>query len=140
MRYQIPQFIEVEDKIFGPLTLKQFLYVAGGVSLAFIFWEILPKAIGFFVAIPILILFLAFAFYQYNDRPFIIVVENAFRYFTGNKLYVWHKEQKTLEEIQKEADNKNKDAAELPKMDVPKLSDSKLTELSWSLDINENIE
>ena len=27
MQYQVPQFIEVEDKIFGPLTFKQFLYI-----------------------------------------------------------------------------------------------------------------
>jgi hypothetical protein len=29
MEYQVPQFIEVEDKIFGPLTWKQFIYWVG---------------------------------------------------------------------------------------------------------------
>ena len=30
MRFQVPQFIEIESKIFGPLTFKQFIYLAGG--------------------------------------------------------------------------------------------------------------
>ncbi|TSC80302.1 MAG: hypothetical protein G01um101429_152 [Parcubacteria group bacterium Gr01-1014_29] len=29
-QFQVPQFIEVEDKIFGPLTTKQFFYLLGG--------------------------------------------------------------------------------------------------------------
>jgi hypothetical protein len=42
MHYQVPQFIEIEDKIFGPLTLKQFIYLAGGVGLCLIFFSLLP--------------------------------------------------------------------------------------------------
>ena len=44
MQYQVPQFIEVEDKIFGPLTFKQLVYVVGGepcfylLSLSAIFY------------------------------------------------------------------------------------------------------
>jgi hypothetical protein len=140
MRYQVPQFIEVEDKIFGPLTLKQFLYVAGGTSLAFIVWEILPSPIGLFVALPVLGLFAAFAFYKYNERPLIVTVESAFKYFTGTRLFVWNKKQKTIEEIQKDAKKGKSPEAIKPQINVPKLSDSKLTELSWSLDINENVE
>jgi len=30
MRFEVPQFIEVEDKIFGPFTWKQFIYLMGG--------------------------------------------------------------------------------------------------------------
>ncbi|MFM2424198.1 MAG: hypothetical protein RLZZ70_589, partial [Candidatus Parcubacteria bacterium] len=33
MQFEVPQFIEIEDKIFGPLTWKQFLYVGGGLSM-----------------------------------------------------------------------------------------------------------
>jgi len=42
MQYQVPQFIEIEDKIFGPLTLKQFLYLAGGGGLCLLFFTLLP--------------------------------------------------------------------------------------------------
>jgi hypothetical protein len=48
MRFQVPQFIEVEDKIFGPLTVKQFIYLAGGAGLVFILYHFLPTWISIF--------------------------------------------------------------------------------------------
>jgi hypothetical protein len=132
MRYQVPQFIEIEDKIFGPLTVKQFLYVAGGAAFGFILWSLLPKAIAFIVALPVVLFFAALAFYKYNDRPFIYTVEGAVKYFFSNKLYIWKKENK-------QAVKKEVIKAEDPKLNLPKLSDSKLKNLSWSLDVNQNI-
>ena len=137
MRYQVPQFIEIEDKIFGPLTIKQFLYIAGGAALGFMLWNFLPNLLAPFIAIPVFILFISFAFYKYNDRPFIVTIENAFNYFLGSKLYVWNKKQKTLTDSAKVAEQNKK---EVKTFDVPRLSSSKLDELSWSLDINENLE
>ena len=33
MRATVPQFIDVEDRVIGPLTIKQFLYLlAGGIE------------------------------------------------------------------------------------------------------------
>jgi len=135
MRYQVPQFIEVEDKIFGPLTLKQFLYVAGGAASGFIIWSIFPKIIAVIIGAPVVVLFMALAFYQYNNRPFVLVVENSIKYFLGNKLYIWKKKPKKIDPKKPE---------EVPVADtglfVPKLSDSKLKELSWSLDIDEKLD
>lgn len=136
MRYQVPQFIEVEDKIFGSLTIKQFLYIAGGASLAFILWTLLPKFIAPFIAIPILGLFIGFAFYKYNDRPLIYAVENGFKYFFGTKLYIWKKDTTPKKKKGNQKDTANKTVEQL---NIPKLSDSKLKEISWSLDINEKI-
>ena len=57
MRFQVPQFIEVEDKIFGPFTLKQFIYMAGGCGLSFVTYEFLPLLI----ALPLILVILAFS-------------------------------------------------------------------------------
>ena len=47
MQFQVPQFIEIEDKIFGPLTFKQFIYLAGGVGASIVLWLYIPyKIIG----------------------------------------------------------------------------------------------
>lgn len=132
MRYQVPQFIEVEDKIFGPLTLKQFIYLVGGVGLSFIIWRILPLFIALVLIGPILAFSAALAFYRVNKRPLLDVLEYAVGYAFGNKLYLWESK-KILP----------KKAAEAPKKEevisVPKLSESKLKDLAWSLDIKENI-
>ena len=133
MRYQVPQFIEIEDKIFGPLTLKQFLYVAGGSSIAFIIWTILPTFFAIILAIPVLIFFFALAFYKVNQRPFIATVESAVKYFFNQKLYIWHKSEK------KPTKSDTEDVVDEVKMNLPKMSDSKLKELTWSLDINQNL-
>lgn len=134
MKYQVPQFIEVEDRIFGPLTLKQFLYVAGGAALTYILWSILPKFIAVIVCLPVAVFFLALAFYKVNDRPLINTVEYAVKYFFGNKLYIWHKAEKKPT-VQKPEEQKIAGQG----VELPKLSESKLRELTWSLDIRETL-
>lgn len=134
MKYQVPQFIEVEDRIFGPLTLKQFLYVAGGAALTYILWSILPKFIAVVVCLPVAVFFLALAFYKVNDRPLINTVEYAVKYFFGNKLYIWHKVEKKPT-AQKPEEQKIAGQS----VELPKLSESKLRELTWSLDIRETL-
>src|SRR3989338_721380 len=93
MRFQIPQFIDVEDKIFGPFTLKQFIYIAGGASVATVAALFLGPFLGLLVSSPIIVLALALAFYKVKNRPFIFVLESAFKYMTKDKLYIWKKKE-----------------------------------------------
>ena len=134
MQFQVPQFIEVEDKIFGPLTFKQFVYCAGGAGGAYLVYRVLPL----FIAGPLILgvggLAAALAFMEWNGRPFIVALENAFYYLTRSKLYLWNNERK-----QKKTAAKNVPVAASSQVYIPKLSDSKLHELAWSLDIKERI-
>ncbi len=134
MQFQVPQFIEVEDRIFGPLTLKQFLYLGGGVGGSVAIWFLVPsKIIAVILIAPLVAFALALAFYKINGKPFIDVVQSAFYYFLGGKLYLWDKKTKiptkTGEEI-----SQAKSA-----LIVPKISESKLKDLTWSLDIKETL-
>lgn len=137
MRYQVPQFIEVEDKIFGPLTLKQFIYLAGGGGLSFLAYVSIGNL--FISAIPIIVIMAvsaSFAFYKVNSRPFIDVAESAFKYYLGSKLYIWKKSDKPRPS---NTDTALKDAKNYASVMVPKISDSKLKDLTWSLDIKESM-
>lgn len=138
MRYQVPQFIEVEDKIFGPLTLKQFIYLVGGAGLSFVLYVFLKSLL--LSIIPIIIVMgisIALAFYKvYDHFPLINVAESAFKYWRGGKLYIWRKEN---EPRPKDAASALKDAKNYAGITVPKISDSKLKDLSWSLDIKESM-
>ncbi len=71
MEYQVPQFIEVEDKIVGPLTLKQFIYLAGSAGLVVLFFAYLPLWLGALLSIPVAVLGAALSFYKMNGKPFI---------------------------------------------------------------------
>ena len=89
MRYQVPQFIEVEDKIFGPLTLRQFIYIAGGAGLSFMIYRFIPIFLIAFILILVVMAFsIALAFFKIHNKPFINVVEAAFRYYTSEKLFI----------------------------------------------------
>jgi len=130
MQYQVPQFIEVEDKIFGPLTLKQFIYIAGAGGVCLIFFTLLPLYLTIILGAPVVILGLALAFYEVNGRPFIVAVEHGFSYFFGAKLYLWKQQPPNKA---KAVVAPNPSTAPL----VPKLSESKLKDLSWSLNIKD---
>lgn len=133
MKYQVPQFLEIEDKIFGPLTLKQFLYSAAGAALGFVIWSTFPRILAILIGVPIVTLFIGLAFWQINSRPLAIAIEHAIKYLFSPKLYIWKKREKTPE----------KQAAETIRqvnLNVPKLSNSKLKDLSWGLDIHETLQ
>ena len=132
MRYQVPQFIEVEDKIIGPFTVKQFIYIVGGAGMSFIVYRFITIYISIFLIAGIMSLSLALAFYKINNKPFIDFLESAFLFYTKKNLYIWKKEDKKIEV-------KKAEPLETAQVFVPRLSDSKLKELSWSLDINENL-
>ncbi len=134
MQFQIPQFIEVEDKIFGPLTFRQFVYLAGAAGSAYIFWRVLPLVIAAPLIAGVVGLSSALAFFQYNGRPFILALEHGFSYLLHPKLYLWNNERKRTQAHALKGTSVSKAA-----IYIPKLSDSKLHELSWSLDIKERI-
>lgn len=127
----------MEDKIFGPLTLKQFIYVAGGAGLSAVIYFTLDNLV--FSTVPMIIIMacsLALAFYKVNSKPLINVVEAAVRYWVGSKLYIWKKEPTKRPPTPEEEMRQAKNYASVM---VPKISDSKLKDLSWSLDIHESI-
>ena len=131
MRFQVPQFIEVEDKIFGPLTFKQFIYLAGPIGISVVLLTFIPKLLAILFSLPIVVFGFALAFYKVNGKPFINVVEAYLKYSIGGRLYIWKKEEKKPV-ARKEADKP------IEQVYVPRLSESKLRELTWSLDIKEN--
>lgn len=135
MQFQVPQFIEIEDKIFGPLTLKQFLYLAGGAGACVALYIYIPfKLIAILIIIPFAGFSLALAFYKINGKPFIDIVQAFFYYHINDKLYLWKKSEKKPEtQISEEI----KAAKSL--LVVPKMSESKLKDLTWSLDIKESL-
>ncbi len=131
MEFQVPQFIDIEDKIFGPFTFRQFLYLLGGVGGVFLFYKLLPLYIAIFLIIPWAALSAALVFYRVNNRPFIQVLESWFHFSLAPKLYLWKKAPNTNKQAASDA---NPPAGGLPVI-IPKLSESKLKDMSWSLDV-----
>lgn len=91
MRFQFPQFLEVEDKIIGPLTIKQFGWMAAGGVALFILYRFLVFSYFLMLAAPITAFCFAFAFIKINGRPFLNFLVSFLRYLIRPRLYVWRK-------------------------------------------------
>jgi hypothetical protein len=91
MQFEVPQFIEVEDKIFGPLTWRQFLYLGGGVGMAIVLFLTLPFIFFVLFGLPLALLAGALAFYPVNNRPFSFFLEAIMNYVSGQRLYLWRR-------------------------------------------------
>jgi len=133
MQFQVPQFIEVEDKILGPFTIKQVVFLLGGAGGVYILKQALPSLLAWPLMIVLAFLTWTLVFYKINDRPFIITLQAAVKYYFSSKLYLWNKPERSIfKEIKKPG-------SAIPQNMTPTLSKNKLKELSWSLDIRETI-
>lgn len=132
MQFKVPQFLEIEDKIFGPFTFKQFVYLAGGAGLCYILFKLLGILLGILPALAVAGLALALAFYRPNSKPFIDMLEASVKYAMQNKLYVWKEHKPGQDEKEKAIQAAKKEMVEENRN---KLDGSKLHDLAWSLDV-----
>lgn len=134
MQFQVPQFIEIEDKIVGPLTFKQFLYIIGGLGGSFIFYQLpIWNGVKFFLVILSAGIGLAFAFYRVHNKSLLELLEAASMFYAGKKLYLWKKVHRPV--IQKDRSLPSEQEGGGISLDLPTLSQSKLKELTWGLDV-----
>ncbi|MFA6392772.1 MAG: PrgI family protein [Candidatus Paceibacterota bacterium] len=132
MQFKVPQFIDIEDKIFGPFTFRQFAFLIGGGGIIFVIYKILPLWIGIFLILPVAGLTVCLVFVKINGKPFIYYLEASFNYLISSKLYLWK------QRLVKKGDIQDEDV-QMPTTisNVPMLSESKLKDLSWSLDVQD---
>lgn len=127
MRFEVPQFIDVEDKLFGPLTFKQFIYLAGGAGLAYVSYKMIPFPIWPIVSLALVGLGLLLAFYKLNNQPFLAVAQSWIGYMIRGKVYLWKrspaKPVAPIPEVQ------------APVIPAPTVTDARLADLAKNLDI-----
>ena len=135
-QFQVPQFITVEDKVIGPLTVKQSVYVLGGIIIIVLAHLVFVPILFFPIAFVIAASSAALAFLKINDVPFPTIVKNSFLYSMRPHIYIWKKED------QKKMQLRKTQAPIQPEVAIntaPKLSESKLSDLAWSLNIKEKL-
>lgn len=79
--FSTPQFIDVEDKIAGPLTWRQLLWMIGmGITLLVIY-TMIGSVVFFVLAVPVILLFCALAFYRPQGQPLIVFLFHGLSFF-----------------------------------------------------------
>ena len=135
-RFIVPQFIEEENKIFGPVTVRQFIVsmiivvimviILGSVGLSAFFFFML-----IFFAIPGFII----AFVKINGQNFHIFLLNIIQSFRKPRLRVWNKSI-SLDELMLEIQRSKLTKRIQPSQNIEKekLTYSRLAELALIVD------
>lgn len=128
-QFTVPQFIEVEDKIFGPITARQFVILLADGILLFIFYKLFDLIL-FIITLALLGGFgLVLAFVKINGQPFHYFLLNITQTFRRPPLRIWQKDttEQTLKFL---IEQKSSVVAPPPKLVKKDISRSRIADLS----------
>jgi len=91
MRFKVPKDVDIEDRIVGPLTIKQLGWLGGGVVLCIVLWKIVDFQLFIFLAILILGSSAAFAFIKPYNQTLIAFCGSVLIFITKPKQYLWRR-------------------------------------------------
>jgi hypothetical protein len=124
MQFPVPQFTDVEDKIIGPLTVKQFgiIFAVGiVVFLGYSMTKSLLVTVFLFVSLGLPALGLALV--PFNGRPMYTFIGKLIKFLTSTKVLIFHKEVHSLDFSGKV---KNSEIASAPKEEVVSPKDAQV--------------
>lgn len=91
-QFVVPQFLDVESKIIGFITARQFLIMLAVLLIEFVIYRIfLNLALVIVFGLPVLALGLIFSFAKVNGQPFHFIALNYIQTFWKPRLRVWDK-------------------------------------------------
>ena len=132
-QFVVPQFIDVEDKIIGPITVRQFLILLAGAGTSFVAYKLSDLTLFVFEFAIISLFFFTFAFVKINGKPIHYLLLNLIQTSRRAQLRVWKKKVFNKSELNKLSKEKK---AELPAVVVAKnkVKSSRLAELALIVD------
>lgn len=89
LRFPVPQYINVEDKIAGPLTWKQLYWMIAMVVILLLLWRALSLIPFIVIATFVITLFCSLAFYKPWGQPLLKIFWFALVFIFQPKKYIW---------------------------------------------------
>jgi hypothetical protein len=89
LRYKVPQNIDMQDRIVGPLTMVQFVYAVIGGGLCYSIFMTIPRPYSYLLILPVAAFTVAIVFIKVNERPFINFFLAMIDFFSRPKKRVW---------------------------------------------------
>ncbi|MBL7142391.1 MAG: PrgI family protein [Candidatus Pacebacteria bacterium] len=96
MRFTVPQFIEHEAKIVGPLTFKQFIFIGIAVGICFVFYFTFPFTYFLMASMVLLSAAMGLAFLKVNGKALPILLFDFLKFSIAPKMYVWKKKERQV--------------------------------------------
>lgn len=91
-QFVVPQFIDVEDKILGPITTRQFGIIMIDALVCFIIYKLLALAYAALVDLVLISAGLVLAFVRINGQPFHFFLLNFVQTWRRPMVRVWNKD------------------------------------------------
>lgn len=130
MLSDVPQFVDIEDRIVGPLTAKQLGWLALGGVIILVLWSTLSLPVFIFFTIFVAILFGGLAFYRPYNQSLISFLMSSVIFIFKSKMYIWKRlpdkelARKTVSKVEKIVARK-KTISEKNIQEISKLLDTK---------------
>ncbi len=133
MQYYVPQFIESESKIIGPLSLKQFFIILGPTVLVILLYFLFRNLIIALIAGLFLIGGgVAFAFYKFEGQDLLSIFSYGITFLLKPRKYIWAKigeETMNIKEVGKKVEGKKE-------IIIPqkRAEESRLQKIAWQIE------
>lgn len=131
-QFVVPQFIDVEDKILGPITVRQFVIMLISGGFVFVAYKLSDFTLFLLEFVVISALGFTIAFVRINGRPIHYFLLNFIQTSQRPRLRIWQKKYSKIElkNFQK------KEIVTLPTIDSSKnkVRASRLAEMSLVVD------
>jgi hypothetical protein len=130
MQFVVPQFIDVESKIIGPITPRQFIILIVTAGFIFITYKLADFTLFLIEGIIILVLGLTIAFVKVNGQPIYYFILNLLNLVKRPLLRVWRREKEIVKELKIKEKKEEKQVIPVRKP----LSTSHLSQLALMVD------
>lgn len=131
MQFVVPQFIEVESKIIGPISARQFIILMAGGGMLFLLYKLAPLWLLFLGGFFVMAMVILFGFAKVNSQPFHWFFLNLVQTFRRPRMRFWYRDEFQIKE---KVPKKDKDEAEvIPRLKIP-VSNSRLAEMALLVD------
>lgn len=130
-QFTVPQFIDVEDKIFGPVTARQFVIMLVAGLVLFVFYKIADTTLFIFALATIGGGALVLAFVKINGQSFHYFILNLIQTLRRPSRRIWYKmdTKEELEELRKSGKVEEVEKA----VEIPRLSYNRIRDLSLAV-------
>ena len=92
LQFTVPQFIDVEDKIFGPITVRQFIIMLVTALLIAVCYRVFDFSLFIVLGLFLFAIGSTFAFVKINGTAFHFFVLNLIQTLKKPRLRIWHKD------------------------------------------------
>ncbi|MDP2629862.1 MAG: PrgI family protein [Candidatus Uhrbacteria bacterium] len=129
----VPQFIENEDRILGPITVRQFVIILVACALIFVAYKTTDLTAFIFSAILIVGCAGVLGFVRINGQPFHFFILNVARTASRPTLRVWRKDVRRVIRSAKET-KEEKAQKEIAAIQPPRVTGHRLADIALIVD------